>query len=170
MRITITDDPFAHHDAEKTLWTRSTWPARWASHPGVTDALRPVVVAYRRVFKLADDATFHLHVSADQRYQLYLDGVQIARGPERGDAEHWFFETYEVTLPRGRHTLVARVWSLGEGQRVQRGGDSGGGAGGQVASPYAQLSVYHGLIVACDDAYLPDVATGLAAWEAKILP
>jgi hypothetical protein len=168
MRVTQDSDPFAHLDRDKTLWRRNTWPARWIAHPQGDFA--PAVVAYRRIFNLTEDATFRLHVSADERYQLYVDGVQIGRGPERGDADHWLYETYELTLGPGLHTLVARVWSLGQGQRAQQGGDSGGGAGGQIAAPYAQISVYHGLLVACDDALLPLIATGVAEWQAKLLP
>ncbi|MDB5318483.1 MAG: alpha-L-rhamnosidase [Phycisphaerales bacterium] len=168
MRVMLESDPFAHLNQGKTLWMRNIWPARWISHPQIGAA--PVVVAYRREFKLTEEATFRLHVSADERYQLFVDGVQVGRGPERGDADHWLFETYELTLGAGRHTLVARVWSLGEGERGQMGGDAGGGAGGQAAAPYAQISVYHGLLVASDEEYLPLVATGVAQWQAKVLP
>jgi hypothetical protein len=167
MRVQITDDPFAHVYAGKSLWTRSAWPARWVSHPEPGAA--PFVVAYRRSFKLAEPVTLRLHVTADERYHLWLDGSLIGRGPERGDADHWYYETYEVPLSAGRHTLVARVWSLGPGERSQMAGEGGGGAGGQVAAAYAQLSVYHGLLVACDEALLPLVATGASAWEAKVL-
>jgi hypothetical protein len=168
MRVMLESDPFAHLNQGKTLWMRNTWPARWIAHPQASAT--PVVVAYRREFNLPADATFRLHVTADERYQLFVDGVQVGRGPERGDADHWFYETYELTLGAGRHTLVAQVWSLGEGERGQMGGDAGGGAGGQAAAPYAQISVYHGLLVACDDEYLPLIATGVAPWQAKILP
>jgi alpha-L-rhamnosidase len=168
MRVTADSDPFAHLDRDKTLWMRNTWPAHWIAHPQGDSS--PVVIAYRRIFKLTEEVTFRLHVTADERYQLYVDGVQIGRGPERGDADHWLYETYELTLGPGQHTLVARVWSLGQGERTQMGGDAGGGAGGQLAAPYAQISVYHGLLVACDDAYLSLIATGVADWQAKVLP
>lgn len=162
MRVLIEEDPFAHIDRERTLWSRGTWPARWVRHPDVGDG--PIVVAYRVNFRLEEETTFRLHVTADERYQLWLDGTMLGRGPERGDADHWFFETYELTVPRGRHVLVARVWSLGQGDR------SGRGAGERVAAPYAQVSVGHGLLVASDEALLPLVGTGVAAWEAMVLP
>src|SRR5688572_2324253 len=168
MRVTIADDPFSHHYQGKSLWTRNAWPAKWVSHPDPGPA--PFVAAYRRHFKLAAPATVRLHVCADERYHLWLDGTLLGRGPERGDADHWFYETYELPLAPGRHTLVARVWSLGQGERAQMAGEGGGGAGGQVAAPYAQLSVYHGLLVACDDEFLPLIATGVAEWEARLLP
>jgi hypothetical protein len=168
MRVTIEGDPFAHHNADKSLWSRNAWPAKWIAHPDPGRA--PFVVAYRCSFKLTGAAVVRLHVTADERYHLWLDGTLLGRGPERGDAEHWYFDTYEVPLSQGRHTLVARVWSLGGGEHAQMAGETGGGAGGQVAAPYAQTSVYHGLLVACDDSLLTQIGTGVAAWEAKVLP
>src|SRR3982750_4240157 len=98
MRVTIDEDPFLHIDRERTVWSRGTWPARWVTHPDAVHPAGPVVVAYRGYFRVeGEEETFRLHVSADERYQLWLDGVMIGRGPERGDADHWFFETYEVT-------------------------------------------------------------------------
>jgi len=54
--------------------------------------------------------TARVHVSADQRYVLYLNGQRVGRGPERGDLRHWMFESYDLELPAGRNTLVAIVW------------------------------------------------------------
>src|SRR5258707_14390442 len=124
MRVMIEGDPFAHMNLDKTLWMRNTWPVRWIAHPQ-GDAT-PVVIAYRREFRLEAEATFLLHVSADERYQLHLDGGMIGRGPERGDGGHWFYETYEVTLAAGRHALVAGEWRLGQEERAQRGANTGG--------------------------------------------
>jgi hypothetical protein len=161
MRVTIEGDPFAHHDKGKTVWARGTWPARWISCPEAREA--PFVVAFRRSFRLPTEAVVRVHVSADERYQLFLDGTLIGRGPERGDADHWFFETYELALRAGRHTLVARVWSVGPGDPTAPKGTT-------VMAPHAQMSVYPGLLVACDDEFLPLLATGVAEWEARVLP
>src|SRR5688500_6818857 len=168
MRVTIADAPSSHPSQGKSPWPRNAWPAKWVSHPDPGPA--PCVAAYRRHFKLAAPATVRLHVCADERYHLWLDGTLLGRGPERGDPDRWSYETYELPLAPGRHTLVARVWSLGQGERAQMAGDTGGGAGGQIAAPYAQLSVYHGLLVACDDEFLPLIVTGVAEWEARLLP
>jgi len=73
----------------------------------------PFVAAYRRCFQRDKPATVKLHVTADERYELYLDGRRIGRGPERGDAHNWYFESYPVELAAGKHVLVAQVWSAG---------------------------------------------------------
>lgn len=91
-------------------------------------------------------------MSADERYELFLDGVRVGRGPERGDILNWFYDTYEVALAAGKHVLLARVWVLGE------------------LAPHAQISCMPGgagFILAPDDrADAARFATGSAPWEA----
>lgn len=64
---------------------------------------------FRRSFTLSASADLNLSVSADCRYNLYLDGKFLGRGPVRGDLEHYRFETYSQTLPAGNHVLAAEV-------------------------------------------------------------
>ena len=93
-----------------------------------------------------------MHVSADERYELFVDGRRAGRGPERGDPDNWFFETYDLDLRAGEHVLVARVWSLG------------------ALSPVAQMSVQPGFILCPEaEAFVGLIGTGVAAWEAKVL-
>ena len=97
---------------EKTPWDRrGPWEASWV---GCADAGGPpLVTAYRLRFDWPVAGDRRLRVSADERYELFLDGQRIGRGRERGNPEHWFYETYDVALPPGAHVLVARVFSLG---------------------------------------------------------
>ena len=44
----------------------------------------PSVTAYRLQFELPEAAVIRVHVSADERYLLHLDGQVVGRGPERG--------------------------------------------------------------------------------------
>src|SRR5690606_30497077 len=90
----------------------------------------PIVAAYRLRFTLDAAARVRAHVSADERYELFLDGARIGRGSERGSPDLWFFETYDLDLAPGEHTLVAQVWSLG------------------ALGPEAQMSVRHGFLFA----------------------
>ncbi|WP_460809494.1 alpha-L-rhamnosidase-related protein [Microlunatus endophyticus] len=149
--ILLKTDPFAGHDPS---WShRACWPARWISVP---DAAAPVVAGYRLAVS-CDEATHGIvHVSADERFELYVDGALVGRGPERGDPEHWAFHSFSVDLEPGDHWIAARVWSLGE------------------EAPYAQLSVGHGFLLAGTDfsGGLVDSAldTGSADWQATVLP
>lgn len=143
MRVLIHEDPYAHTGA-------GHWPCRWVACPDAGPT--PFVTAYRRRFTLTHAATVRVHVTADERYELFLDGQRIGRGPERGDAEHWFFETYDLPLTAGDHALVARVWALG------------------AAAPFAQMSTRPGFLLSPqDESFLSLLGTGIASWDAKVL-
>ena len=73
---------------------------------------------FRKTFKVTDtNCKMKLHVSADNRYNLYLDGRIIGRGPCRSDLEHYIYETYELEISPGEHALAAHVAVFGDGCR-----------------------------------------------------
>ena len=92
---------------------RRVWLAKWIRAAG-DNGLCPGVWAFRRRFKLESSATLRLHVTADQRYDLWIDGAWAGFGSERGLHNSWFYESYEVDLAAGCHVIVARVWWTGE--------------------------------------------------------
>ena len=57
-----------------------------------------------------------LNVSADNRFQLFVNGRRVGEGPARGDLQHWRYERFEVgpLLHRGRNVIAARVWNFGD--------------------------------------------------------
>ncbi|KPV49525.1 hypothetical protein SE17_32100, partial [Kouleothrix aurantiaca] len=79
------DDPLAAEAAAPE--SRPHWLA--PATPGAT----PAVDAYRLRFSLAEAITARIHVSADERYELLLDGARLGRGPERGTARAWRYES-----------------------------------------------------------------------------
>ncbi len=149
-RVVIQEDPF--ENMEQNPFNRGSWPANWVQHPEVRGA-GPAVVAYRRMITLEADTTVRMHISADERYELFLDGERIGRGSERGDRHCWFFETYDLSLSAGPHVLVARVFWLGA--------DS--------VSAHAQMTVRPAFLFVAEGV-APEVwNTGFAPWEAKRL-
>jgi hypothetical protein len=75
----------------------------------------------RRTFELATKpARFVVHVSADNRYRLYVNGVQVASGPQRSDVTHWRYETVDLApnLHAGRNVIAALVWNWGAARPV----------------------------------------------------
>ena len=148
MRVTTDYDPFV--DPNECWLVRGTWPAKWVAHPEIP-VDEPQVVAYRRRFSLDEAARLRVHVSADERYELFLDGERLGRGPERGDVENWFYETYDLDLKPGEHTLVARSWWLGP----------------DAPSPYAQHTVRPGFLLGAEGPLSELVDTGVAPWECK---
>ncbi len=150
MRILLDENPFARPDPAEA-WGYAPWPARWIRP---LQAKPPFVAAYRLVFELAAETTVRLHVSADERYELFLDGELLGRGPERGCPERWYFETFDLTLPPGAHVLAARAWALGRENGL---------------SPSAQMSVEPGFILAGEGDAVELLSTGRAPWEVKLL-
>lgn len=164
MRIPSLSHPFPQKD---NTWQAGLWPAQWVDLQIRSDA-EPRVVAYRRKFSVEKQTTVRFHCSADQRYELYLDGNRIGRGPERGDRLNWFYETYEVALEPGDHVLVARSWWLSTTD-VQPGPAAGNGASQETLAPFAQLSVRPGFFLAAEGEFQKDLTTGEAAWDVKRL-
>jgi|GEM_PF-4491402 len=73
------------------LWC---WHSRREIHePGYT--------LFRRRFDCPVECRFQLAVSADNRYNCYLDGILIGRGPCRSDPQHYVYEEYERQLSAG---------------------------------------------------------------------
>lgn len=149
MRVTLDTPPFQNLAtyAVKEPWRAlHDWPASWLVPP--SGWAMPWVAAFRCVFTLAERVRDRLHVTADERYELYLDGQRLGCGPERGDKVHWYFETYTLDLKPGTHTLVARVWALG------------------ALQPWAQISIAPGFLCSPEKkSLIPKLATGVAAWE-----
>ena len=55
------------------------------------------VFHFRRVFELdAKPSRFVVHVSADNRYRLFVNGEQVSSGPQRSDLMHWRYETVDL--------------------------------------------------------------------------
>lgn len=146
-RVALQGDPFSHDDTRP--WTqRGVWPAAWISRPESA----PFVAAFRLQFALQKPEIIRLHVSADERYELFCDGVFVGRGSERGDGQCWFFESFDFGFEAGNHCFVAKVWALGEG------------------APFAQMSVAPGFLMAAQQAQWKSVfSTGFAPWESQLL-
>lgn len=150
MRTTIDYEPFL--DLTKFWGERGRWPAKWIAHPAANGS-GAVVQAFRLPFHVDRARTVRVHVSADERYELYLDGNRIGRGSERGDRLNWFFETYDLDLTAGDHVLVARSWWLSE----------------FGPAPFAQVSGRPGFVVAAEREEPEFLNTGFAAWDAKVI-
>lgn len=92
------------------------WTASWIAPPHAP--LREYgVYHFRKSFDLGRKPdSFVIHVSADNRYRLFVNGAPVSIGPARGDLMHWRFETVDIApqLVPGRNVLAAVVWNFGE--------------------------------------------------------
>ncbi len=92
------------------------WNAQW-----ITCASAPRrefgVLHFRRTFDLsAVPATFRVHVSGDNRYELFVNGARVVAGSARGDLNHWRFDTTDIApnLRVGKNVLAAVVWNFAD--------------------------------------------------------
>jgi hypothetical protein len=94
--------------------------ARWISHP-TEPGEEYGVFHFRRTLDLATPPErFVVHVSADNRYRLFVNGRQASSGPQRSDLMHWRYETVDLAphLRPGRNVLAALVWNWGRHRPV----------------------------------------------------
>lgn len=110
-----------------------------------------VFLRFRRAFEADGKAPLRLHVSADERYVLILDGQIVSRGPDRGTVERWCYSTYDVALEAGPHVLEAVVYQIGP------------------SAPMAQLSWRGGFVLKAEGAYDKRLTTGKAPWKVAVI-
>ncbi len=95
---------------------QKTWKAFWVSVPGEPEN-EYGVYKFRHVIDLKEKpASFIVHVSADNRYKLFVNDQQVSHGPARGDLFHYNFETVDLApyLNTGKNVISAVVWNFGE--------------------------------------------------------
>jgi hypothetical protein len=93
------------------------WTAKWISGPGSEESLKEFgVYKFRKTFEvITKPASFIIHVSADNRYKLYVNEKLISLGPARGDLMYWNYETIDIApyLQTGKNVIAALVWNDG---------------------------------------------------------
>jgi len=96
-------------------WQKEKWNAQWiTANSGSTHEYG--VHHFRKQFLLASvPDSFVINVSADQRYELFVNGHRVGRGPSRGDILHWYYETVDIApfLIKGENLIAATVWHFG---------------------------------------------------------
>ena len=92
------------------------WKANWITVPQ-TNPTGYGVYYFRKSFELTSiPKTYPVHVSADNRYKLFVNEKLVSLGPARGDLMHWNFETVDLApfLRIGHNVVAAQVWNEGE--------------------------------------------------------
>ena len=92
------------------------WSARWITHPAAPKADYGVWM-FRRVLELpGKPAHFVVHVTADARYQLWVNGRAVCRGPQASDPQEWRYESVDLApwLQAGANVITAQVRSYGD--------------------------------------------------------
>ena len=137
-------------------------PASWIAPPGAPRDSFTVFHA-RRTFDLPSVPTrFVVHVSADNRYRLYVNGAQVSSGPQRSDVTHWRYETLDLAphLRAGRNVIAALVWNWGAARPVaQHSHRTGFLVQGNSPAEASLANTGNGWRLLRDSAYAPIVIT-----------
>ncbi|WP_238803748.1 alpha-L-rhamnosidase-related protein [Emticicia aquatica] len=102
--------------ASETDVINKRWHAYWITVPSATNDGYGVYL-FRKSINLATKPNkFVIHVSADNRYKLFVNEKFVSLGPARGDLTHWNYETVDIApyLKAGKNIVAAQVWNEGE--------------------------------------------------------
>jgi hypothetical protein len=131
---------------------KHAWKAQWITHPTET-TLDYGVFLFRKTFSLTDvPSEFIIHVSADNRYRLYVNGQYVCYGPAIGDINHYRYETVNISkwLKKGMNCIAAEVVNFGEYRRA------------------AQQTFQTGFILQTYAGELDlNISTGISDWKVK---
>jgi len=91
------------------------WHAQWIACPDAPQKDVGVFYFRKEITLASAPAHFWVHVSADNRFLLHVNGQYADEGPARGDLFHWRFETIDLApmLKAGKNVLAATVWNFG---------------------------------------------------------
>jgi hypothetical protein len=97
-------------------WLKEQWSAQWISPPDVPANDYGVFLFRKEVSFAAKPARFVVHVAADARYRLFVNGESVTYGPQRSDVWVWRYDTLDLApwLQEGVNVIAAQVWSYGE--------------------------------------------------------
>lgn len=93
------------------------WKARWIWLDGETNPWNFWLCA-RKTFDLADvPGDAQIHITADTRYVLWVNGERLGQGPVRAWPQTWRYDTYDLRgrLKAGRNTVAVLVLHYGIG-------------------------------------------------------
>ena len=93
------------------------WRAHWIRPTADAPPKGFGVYLFRKTFDVAAaPQRFVIHATADNRYELFVNGKRLLTGPARGDLNHWRFETADIAaaLRPGANVIAAVVWNFAE--------------------------------------------------------
>ncbi|HWD89676.1 MAG TPA: alpha-L-rhamnosidase C-terminal domain-containing protein [Mucilaginibacter sp.] len=107
---------FASHvkaQPSPALLRQTPWNAQWIDVPGDNGVSYSVFYFRKSIDLAAKPTSFIVHISADNRYKLYVNGTLVSLGPARCDTYYWNYETVDLApyLSAGKNTVAALVWN-----------------------------------------------------------
>lgn len=92
------------------------WGAQWITCPGVAQRGYGVYHFRKKIQLQRKPEKFVIHLTADNRYRLFVNGTPVCFGPAQGDLYNWYFDSFDIApfLKEGENVIAALVWNMGE--------------------------------------------------------
>ncbi|MBL7862266.1 MAG: alpha-L-rhamnosidase [Cyclobacteriaceae bacterium] len=100
-------------------YVKNRWEARWIGPK--EGSFQFGVHHFRKTFTLQSKPhQFVIHLSADNRYRLFVNGTYVTDGPQISDSRHWRFESLDIAslLKPGENLIAVQVVNFGEAAPV----------------------------------------------------
>jgi len=128
---------------------RGRWPGHWVTDLSVPRSDYAVLLARRNFMLSTKPDRFVVHVSADARYLLKVNGHTVCTGPQWSAAPLWRYESIDLApwLQTGKNVITLRVRSYGDG------------------GPLSNMGHRLAFMVQGDPGEAGDVTTGMTHWN-----
>lgn len=105
----------AQEQSKGSITSQGVWTASWIACPGAAQRDYGVYHFRKSINLPRKPSRFIVHVTADNRYRLFVNGNAVSSGPARGDLYNWYYESIDLGphLVEGNNTLAAVVWNMG---------------------------------------------------------
>ena len=92
------------------------WTAKWISYSVNSNSEYGVYLFRKEITIKTKPDKFIIHVSADNRYKLYINNVYVCNGPARSYLFKWNFESLDISsyLHSGKNIISSVVWNFAE--------------------------------------------------------
>ena len=95
-------------------------PGQWIAYPSANNQ-NYGVYHFRKTFELSSlPAQWEIDVSADNRYNLFVNGQRVAYGPAKGDLKTWKYDVVDIApyLQKGENVIAAVVYNGGKDRNL----------------------------------------------------
>jgi alpha-L-rhamnosidase len=103
---------FVKHSFSQSITAKAEnkpWNSSWIAAPNDPGNEYGVYYFRKSIDLAARPTSFVIHISADNRYKLYINGTLVSLGPARGDTYYWNYETVDLApyLVSGKNIIAA---------------------------------------------------------------
>jgi len=108
--------PYSYAQSATAAPSGRPWNANWIAAQNDPGTGYGVYYFRKKIDLAVKPGRFIIHVSADNRYKLYVNGTLLSLGPARGDTYYWNYETIDLApyLRAGSNIVAALVYNEAE--------------------------------------------------------